>query len=135
MIVHKLLLSIVLGIFVILALPSASYAATTKTASKAKSPSLSASVAKNKRSMAVTFSNLTNVKTIKYQLTYNSNKGAQGAGGSIKVAKNTKTLSRTLLFGTCSHGVCSYHSNLKNIVLSVDFVLTTGGVVSYEKKF
>jgi hypothetical protein len=101
-------------------------------ASSSKSPSLSASVAKNKRSTTATFTNLSNVKSISYQLTYNSNKGPQGAGGTIKVT-SSRNLSRTLLFGTCSHGVCSYHTNIKDAKLSVDFTLKSGGVVSFEK--
>lgn len=103
-----------------------------KAKASSKNPSFSASVAKNKRSTVVTFANLSNVKSISYQLTYDSNKGPQGAGGTIKVTL-AKNQSRTLLFGTCSHGVCTYHTNLKNAKLSVDFTLKSGGVVSYEK--
>ena len=98
-----------------------------------KNPAFSASLAKNKLSVSASFSNLTNVKTITYQLTYNSNKGQQGAAGTIKVGK-LKSTSRKLLLGTCSGRVCTYHRDVKNIKLSVDFNLKSGGVVSYEKK-
>ena len=101
---------------------------------KSKSPSVTASVAKNRLSMTASFLNVKNVKTISYQLTYDSNKGPQGARGTIKVPKNTNSLSRRLLFGTCSKNVCTYHRNLKNIALSVDFTLNSGGILSYEKK-
>lgn len=96
-----------------------------------KNPTVSASIAKNKRSVYASFSNLGNVKTISYQLTYDSNKGPQGAGGSIK--STGRTVSRTITLGTCSRKVCTYHTNIKNAKLSVDFVLKSGGVVSYEK--
>jgi hypothetical protein len=134
--VRKLLISLILSVAVILAIPSLPNVSVANAAAKAKSksPSLSASMAKNKRNVNATFSNLTNVKSIKYQLTYSSNKGPQGAGGTIKVAKNSKSLSRSILLGTCSHKVCTYNTGIKNAKLSVDFVLNSGGVISYEKK-
>jgi hypothetical protein len=101
--------------------------------SPAKRPGLTASVAKNRLSVATTFTNLSNVKSISYELTYSSAKGPQGAGGTIKVGTNSKNLSRKLLLGTCSGKVCTYHKNVKNIKLSVDFKLNSGGVISYEK--
>lgn len=100
---------------------------------KSKSPNIAGSVAKNRLSVSTTFSNLTNVRSVKYSLTYDSNKGLQGAGGTIKVAAKDKTLSRKLLLGTCSKNVCTYHRNVKNLKLSVDFTLKSGGVISYEK--
>lgn len=96
-----------------------------------KSPTYSASMAKNKRSVSASFSNLGNVKTISYQLTYDSSKGPQGAGGSIK--STGRNVSRSITLGTCSKKVCTYHTGVKNTKLSVDFVLKSGGVVSYEK--
>lgn len=131
--VRKLFLAIlILPLFFLTTVSVAS--AATKTVAKAKGPSLVASMAKNKRTVAVTFSNLTTVKSIKYKFTYNSNKGLQGASGTIKLAKNSKNLSRSLTLGTCSGRVCSYHTNIKNAKLSVDFILTSGGVISYDKK-
>lgn len=102
--------------------------------SKTKSPSLTASLAKNKLSVNANFNNLTNVTKISYQLTYDSNKGVQGAGGTIKVTSKNKNLSRNMLLGTCSRKVCTYHKNIKNIVVSVEFTLKSGGIISYEKK-
>lgn len=101
-------------------------------AKSAKGPSLSASRAKNKLSVSANFSNLANVKSVSYQLTYDSSKGQQGAAGTIKVGKS-KNLSRKLLLGTCSGKVCTYHNDVKNLKLSADFTLKSGGVVSYEK--
>ncbi|MBI4029543.1 MAG: hypothetical protein HY376_04230 [Candidatus Blackburnbacteria bacterium] len=123
-------LSFVLAFF-LLARPSIAQA---KPAAKSKSPTVSASVAKNRKSASATFSNLTNVKTVRYMLTYNSKSGPQGASGTIKVKPGTRSLSRSLLFGTCSKNVCTYHKNVTGVKLSVDFTLKSGGVVSFEKK-
>lgn len=102
-------------------------------ASKVKNPAATASMAKNKRTVSANFSNLTNVKSISYQLTYSSTKGNQGAGGTITVGKNTK-LSRTLTLGTCSGKVCSYHQGVKNGKLSVTFKLKSGGSITKTVK-
>jgi len=99
-----------------------------------KGPTLYASVAKNRRSIYATFSNISTVKSISYTLIYDTDRGSQGASGTIKVGK-TNSAARTLLFGTCSNRVCTYHKGVKNIKLSADFTLKTGGVVSYEKSF
>jgi len=128
--VLKIFVAITTSLALLLLVASPSLAAPLKS----KSPSVSASVAKNRRSMSASFLNIKNVKKISYQLTYDSNKGPQGAGGTINVPKNKNSLSRTLLFGTCSKNVCTYHKNLKNIKLSADFTLKSGGVISYEKK-
>lgn len=104
-------------------------------AASKKSPALSATVAKNKRSIYAVFSNLSTVKSVTYTLTYDTaDKGQQGASGTIKVGKSASE-ARTLLFGTCSGKVCTYHKGVNNIKLSADFTLKTGGVVSYEKSF
>jgi len=97
------------------------------------SPKVQASVAKNRLSVQTSFTNLSNAKSITYSITYDTSKGAQGAGGKIKLKSGQKRLSRKLLFGTCSGKVCTYHKNVKNIKLSVDFTLKSGGIVSYEK--
>ena len=102
-------------------------------ASKVKNPAVSASMAKNKRTVSASFSNLSNVKSISYQLTYSSTKGNQGAGGTIAVGKNTK-LSRTLTLGTCSGKVCTYHQGVKNGKLTVTFKLKSGGSITKNVK-
>ncbi|MEK7521315.1 MAG: hypothetical protein AAB599_00725 [Patescibacteria group bacterium] len=103
-------------------------------APKKKSPTVSGSLAKNKLSVSANFSNLTKVKSFTYSLTYDASNGQQGAGGTVKVSKKNKKLSRKILLGTCSKNVCTYHRNVKNLKLSVDFKLKSGGMVSYEKK-
>ncbi|MBI2267918.1 MAG: hypothetical protein HYU80_00515 [Candidatus Blackburnbacteria bacterium] len=105
----------------------------TKEVLGASNPKVSAYKTRNKRSVVVNFTSIQNLKSISYELTYDSNKGPQGAGGTINLPKRKRRLSRSLLLGTCSHKVCTYHKDVKNIKLSVDFVLKSGGVVSYEK--
>ncbi len=102
-------------------------------APKTKSPTTSGTLAKNKLSVTANFSNLTNVKTVKYRLVYDASNGKQGASGTIKVASKNKNLSRKLLLGTCSKNVCTYHKSVKNIKLSVDYTLKSGGIISYTK--
>lgn len=63
--------------------------------------------------LIVNFSNLLAAKSVSYSLTYNSQGVAQGVAGSIKPVTNAT--SRELLFGTCSSGVCRYHTNLTNM--------------------
>ena len=109
------------------------YALPSRAASKVKNPSVSASIAKNKRTVSASFANLTNVKSVSYQLTYSSTKGNQGAGGTVTVGKSTK-LARTLTLGTCSNKVCTYHQGIKNGKLSVTFKLKSGGSISRTVK-
>lgn len=104
-----------------------------KSSAGSKSPAVQASIARNRKSVLVSFSNLTNTKTIRYTLTYNSNGGPQGASGTIKAKKKTRSLSRRLLFGTCSKNVCTYHKNVSNVKLNADFTLNSGGILSFEK--
>lgn len=105
-----------------------------KAAPKSKPPTASGTIARNKPSVTASFSNLSNVKTVKYRLVYDTSNGKQGAGGTIKVGAKNKNLSRNVLLGTCSKKVCTYHKNVKNITLTVDFTLKSGGAVSYVKK-
>ncbi|MBI4059145.1 hypothetical protein HY404_02810 [Candidatus Microgenomates bacterium] len=97
-----------------------------------KNPSAGITLSKNKLSVIINFANLTNVKSFKYTLTYDSTKGAQGVSGTVK--PKGATLARTLLLGTCSKKVCVYHKGVKNIKLNVDFTLKNGGSISYTKK-
>lgn len=125
-----LLLSILLSVTLLVSAAQTAFAKHNK--SGGKSPTVSASRAKNKLSVLAAFSNLASVKSISYNLTYDSARGPQGAGGTISKVKGSE-LSRRLLLGTCSGKVCTYHKDVGNIKLSVDFTLKSGGVISYEK--
>src|SRR3989344_1571548 len=108
---------IVLSLFVLsfLIVPQVTYAA----AKKSSFPiGVSAKASKDKKSVTVTFSNLKGVTSISYILSYNTNGKSEGAVGTIK-PKNSKPISRKLLLGTCSSGVCRYHKKISNAVLEV----------------
>ena len=75
--------------------------------------------------MTVNFFNLSQVKSLEYVLTYESNGNEQGVTGSIDTTSGS-SLSRELVFGTASSGVYTYHSNIKNMKLEVNVVLKSG---------
>jgi hypothetical protein len=83
-------------------------------------------------SVQLTFMNLGSVKGISYTLSYLSGSTQQGAVGSFNPAGAT-TGSRDIYFGTCSHGVCTPHRNIKNAVLLVHTTLTSGK--THTKKY
>ena len=66
------------------------------------------------------FKNLSIAKSVSYQLTYTGGGISQGAGGTVSDL-TTEPQERELLFGTCSKGVCTYHTGIKN----AKFVVTT----------
>ncbi|MCJ7826102.1 hypothetical protein MUP56_00605 [Patescibacteria group bacterium] len=73
----------------------------------------SASVSLNTHSITLSLMNLTNVKSVNYELSYSSWDIPQGAMGSIVVSGQT-TDNRDLYFGTCSHGDCTPHYGLSS---------------------
>jgi hypothetical protein len=78
-----------------------------------------------KNGIIISLSGLTNAKSVSYELTYSSNGTAQGAMGTISNITNS-TDSRELLFGTCSGGVCRYHSGITNARLVITTKLKSG---------
>lgn len=91
----------------------------TSTAVK-KAAGLSYSSAKLSRptnSVILTMKNLDKATKVSYILSYSANGIEQGAAGSITPGGSTET--RDLYFGTCSKGVCTPHTNIKNATLTV----------------
>lgn len=80
-------------------------------------------------SLVVTFGNTKNATSISYTLIYITNGQQEGAMGII-YPKGANTVSRTLLFGTCSKNVCRYHTNISNMVLEVKAKLKSGKTFS-----
>lgn len=70
--------------------------------------------------------NLTN--SVSYTLSYTSSGIAQGVAGTIKPAGNS--ISRQLLFGTCSKNVCRYHQNITDMRLVVTSSMKSGKKVT-----
>lgn len=73
--------------------------------------------------LLINFSNFGNIQSGSYELTYQANGIGQGAGGSIIMAD---TDTKSLLFGTCSSGVCTYHNNISGAKLTITSVLKSG---------
>lgn len=106
-----------------------------KSTSASATPGVAYSTARLSRgtnSVVVTFLNLNRVKRITYTLSYVSGGMSQGVVGTLMPAGQASD-SRDLYFGTCSHGVCTAHYNLKNVTLLVETTLTSGGV--YTKRY
>ena len=77
----------------------------------------------DRQALLITFSGFNNIQSGSYELTYTANGVPQGAGGSI-ILDDTST--KTLLFGTCSGGVCKYHSNITNAKLIITSITKSG---------
>lgn len=92
----------------------------------------SARLSRSTNSVVLTFLNLNQVKSVTYTLSYIANGIPQGAVGTLAVTGQA-TDSRDLYFGTCSHGVCTAHYNLKNVTLLVEITLTSGR--TYTKRY
>lgn len=79
----------------------------------------------DKRALVVYFSGLQAATSVTYSLIYNTNGKPEGVGGTIRSSEGN-TANRTLLFGTCSAGVCRYHVNITNMRFEVVSKLTSG---------
>lgn len=86
----------------------------------------SAKLSRSTNSVIISFFNLGNLSKISYTLSYSANGISQGVGGSITPSGATD--SRDLYFGTCSHGACTPHRNIKNAKLIVTTTLKSGGI-------
>lgn len=70
-------------------------------------------------------SNLNSATSVTYELTYQSNGISQGIIGTV-TPSGSSSEQRALLFGTCSGGVCRYHSNITNAKLVITSKLKSG---------
>lgn len=82
----------------------------------------------DRRAIILTLSNMGSCSSVSYQLTYIANGISQGVMGKINPSLES-TATRELLFGTCSHGVCTYHTNITNMRLKVSSHLASGVTV------
>jgi len=73
--------------------------------------------------LLINFSGFGGIKSGSYELTYSANGIGQGAGGTVLLGD---TSTKTLLFGTCSKGVCTYHKNITGARLRITSTLTSG---------
>ena len=75
--------------------------------------------------MVVNFSNLNKANSVNYTLSYQTNGKEEGVGGAVDLSGGSSA-SRELLFGTCSAGVCRYHTGLSNMKMEVTSELSSG---------
>ena len=85
----------------------------------------SARLSRPTNSVVVTFVNLSQVKGVRYTLSYTANGIRQGVVGSF-VPSGEATASRDLYFGTCSKGVCTPHYGIRGATLTVTTNLKSG---------
>lgn len=123
--IKKLLLSIIVCNVVFLLLATAPSVQAAKKKSKKVSVVASASVAPNKQFVTLYLANLQKTQNVRYELSYTTDGKSEGAGGTI-ASKGKYSLSRKLLFGTCSNKVCRYHKKIKNAVVTVIFTFQDG---------
>lgn len=115
-------------------LPQAAKAGKSTTVSKVVSSGIGVSpyLRLDRKALIINFSNLQNAKSISYSLTYTTSEQEEGAMGAINFG-SSPTASQELLFGTCSKGVCRYHTGIHNAKLEITYTLKTGK--KYIKRF
>ena len=87
----------------------------------------------DRRALIINFTNLQNATAVSCSLVYTQGNGQQeGAGGALNLTGQTSDKVE-LLFGTCSTGVCRYHTGIKDAKLEVSYTSKTGK--KYLKKF
>lgn len=79
----------------------------------------------DRRAIVATLSNLTVANKVDYFLSYNSKGITQGASGTI-MNTSQGAISRELLFGSCSKGVCRYDTSITNAKFVVNSYLPNG---------
>jgi hypothetical protein len=80
---------------------------------------------KDRSALLVYFGNLKKAKSVFYTLVYDTNGSQEGVSGSIDSSQDS--LSREILFGTCStNNVCKYHTNISNMKFEVVTELLSG---------
>ena len=72
-----------------------------------------------------TLSNLQKINNVSYPLMYQTNGKDEGVSGTIDSSSGL-SVTRELLFGTCSAGVCRYHPNITGMKLEIVSELSNG---------
>jgi hypothetical protein len=97
------------------------------TTARRKGISSSVKIRNDRKALDLTLSNFTDIESVSYILSYDSNGVTQGVSGAITDEENTVT--RDLIFGTCSDKVCRYDTNITNARLTITTTLKSGLVV------
>lgn len=101
-----------------------SRAKSSSTASTAGRVGVSVKFKSDRQAIIADFNNLGVASSVTYSLSYSHGGVNEGAGGTISASGDTA--SRELLFGTCSKGVCRYHTGIKNAKFTVTSTLKGG---------
>ncbi len=127
-----ILLMIIGGVFVFTGVVEAKllprFTRTNKTAGQRTVSSglvVSPKLRRDRLALIITFSNLQKVNNVTYTLMYQTNGKDEGVSGTIDSSAGT-SVTRELLFGTCSAGVCRYHPNITNMKLEIISELSNG---------
>lgn len=71
-------------------------------------PTLHSELSNDKRTIFLTFANLSGVSRISYSVSYLAKTGNKGVRGTIEVAQPSAPIKRDITLGTCSKNVCTY---------------------------
>ncbi|NCN58452.1 hypothetical protein COW99_04005 [Candidatus Roizmanbacteria bacterium CG22_combo_CG10-13_8_21_14_all_38_20] len=93
--------------------------------SKSKGVSAKVSFGSDHKALNITFSNLIVSKKVDYALTYKSNGRKEAVIGVVNPSEGDGA-ERELLFGTCSSGVCTYHTRITEAKLIITTTLSNG---------
>lgn len=84
----------------------------------------------DRQALLLVFSGMNQATTVNYNLTYQSGEVGQGVQGNYDAgAGNTQ---KELVFGTCSGTVCTYHQNIKDMVLEIKISLKDGRTLTQK---
>jgi hypothetical protein len=81
----------------------------------------------DRRGLLLNFGNFGSAISVTYILTYTADGIAQGAQGTA--TPDTAGQQREVLFGTCSGGVCRWHSGITNARLIIESKLSSGVII------
>ena len=93
--------------------------------SRSKGVSAKISFGSNRKALNITFSKLIVSKKVDYALTYKSNGKQEAVIGTVN-SNESDGATRELLFGTCSSGVCTYHTGITEAKLIITTTLSNG---------
>lgn len=94
-------------------------------ATTATRPTFSVKLRADRKAVNIVFNYLNTASSTTYELTYLSDGLDKGIFGSV-LPKEGSSATRSLLLGTCSKNVCSYHRNISNTQLKITSKLNSG---------
>lgn len=124
-------LTLIIPLLLVFTQPNQVFAAKARVAAKkttavtATRPTVSVKFRSDRKAIILTVYSMQTANSGAYELTYNGNGIDQGVVGAFLPSEGS-TISRTLLFGTCSKAVCTYHQNINNTQLKLTFKLKNG---------